>query len=605
MKKSWGALLLAAALCLAQGCRQVKEATGLSVVPKSLRDVPAERLAFRFEPDVDAEKLPPNLRHDEPEEPAAAIRTAFETQRPEDALIRTVVDPSGMRALVLYGTSATDTDFRIDLYNTTGQFIRNVLPPDLTGVFPAEVAWSPDGAAILFSGVRTPTPQATPEPPGLAPAPPGLAPSPIPGVAPDAQPTPTAAPLIPSTQTFRTEQVYVGDRDGYGLHPVTAREGLIYFKLAWSPDGRAVAALACKEDEWEAQRREGNPHAGRPRIVTLEGQERLLDDRATPVEPVWSPDGSKVATAFEYDVAVYDAGGGRPTGAGLSLREPLRAASADYDARVFKKAEPAAKPAAQPQQPQPPSEAVLISLNPFVRLEWVEPETLYAQTAFVHIYHDEPVFKYPRWHVIHVSPQAAVLGRLRLPADERSDPPFMDFRSVPEIYEHIDRTRARLLAAVEGLSDGQQTYSPAPGRWSVAELVEHLSIVEGNVAGLLGRLLGKAEESAAAAPPPAPDLFNDPVSIEEFVERSRAVKLEAPERVRPAGLPLADSLARLKDSRAALHSLRPRVERADGRALRFPHPAWGPLDLYQWLLFVGAHEDRHLAQIEALKQTMK
>jgi hypothetical protein len=178
----------------------------------------------------------------------------------------------------------------------------------------------------------------------------------------------------------------------------------------------------------------------------------------------------------------------------------------------------------------------------------------------------------------------------------------MDFSSVPEIYEHIDRTRARLLSAVEGLSEGQQGYTPAPDRWSIAELVEHLSIVEGNVAGLLGKLVGKAEESGAGEA--AAEEF-DPVSIEEFVERTRNLKLEAPERIRPTGLPLADSLARLRDSRATLHDLRPSIERADGRALRFPHPAWGPLDLYQWLLFIGAHEDRHLAQIEALKETMK
>lgn len=401
------ALLLAAVLLTAPGCKSIRETTGLSVVPKSLRDVPAERLAFRFEPDLPEDKLPEYLRRDEPEEPAAAIRTAFETQRPDDALIRTVLDPSGMRALVLYGTSATDTDFRIDLYNTTGQFIRNVLPADLTGVFPGEVEWSPDGANIVFSGVRTPTPQTTPEPPNAAPAaPPDL--SQPPAATADAQPAPTAAPIIPSTQVFRTEQVYVGDRDGYNLRPVTAREGLIYFKLAWSPGGQQIAALACKEDEWEAQRREGFPHAGRPRLLTLDGQERLLDDRATPVEPAWSPDGSKLATAFEYDVAVYDAGGGQPTSAGLSLREPLHAASTDYDARVFKKGEPAAPPPTQP----PTSDTVLISLNPFVRLEWVDPETIYAQTAFAHIYHDEPVFKYPRWHVLHVSPQAAVLSQL-------------------------------------------------------------------------------------------------------------------------------------------------------------------------------------------------
>jgi DinB family protein len=177
----------------------------------------------------------------------------------------------------------------------------------------------------------------------------------------------------------------------------------------------------------------------------------------------------------------------------------------------------------------------------------------------------------------------------------------MDFSSVPEIYKHIDRTRARLLSAVEGLSEEQQGFRPAPDRWSVAELVEHLSIVEGNVATLLDKLLSKAEASGAGVAS-AEDF--DPVSIEEFVERTRGVKLEAPERIRPTGRSFADSLARLRESRAALHALRPRVERADGRAIRFQHPAWGLLDLYQWILFVGAHEDRHLAQIEALKETM-
>ena len=54
---------------------------------------------------------------------------------------------------------------------------------------------------------------------------------------------------------------------------------------------------------------------------------------------------------------------------------------------------------------------MLISLNPFVRLAWVAPETLYAQTAYVRFFRNEaaPTFKYQRWHVLHFSPQAAVL----------------------------------------------------------------------------------------------------------------------------------------------------------------------------------------------------
>ena len=177
----------------------------------------------------------------------------------------------------------------------------------------------------------------------------------------------------------------------------------------------------------------------------------------------------------------------------------------------------------------------------------------------------------------------------------------MNYISVAEIFDDIDQTRARLIESVGGLSAGQQSFRPAPEKWSVAEIVEHLSIVERRVARLVAALLDKAEADGQPRPTGAPLA---PVSVAEFVEATRAQKLTAPENIRPTGAALADSLSRLRDSRAALHALRPRLERLDAHALRFPHPAWGPLNLYQWLAFIGAHEARHLAQIEALKETM-
>jgi uncharacterized damage-inducible protein DinB len=177
------------------------------------------------------------------------------------------------------------------------------------------------------------------------------------------------------------------------------------------------------------------------------------------------------------------------------------------------------------------------------------------------------------------------------------------YHAASDIYDEIDRTRARLLAAVEGLTDEQRDFRPSPDRWSVAQLCDHLSIVEGNILKVLNKVLAKAEE--AGAPQAPSDAPFAPVSVAEFVELTRGVKIEAPEAVRPSdSRPVAESLAALRDSRAALHALRPRLERLDAHALRFPHPAWGPLNLYQWLLFVGAHEARHLAQIEALKEAM-
>jgi hypothetical protein len=46
--------------------------------------------------------------------------------------------------------------------------------------------------------------------------------------------------------------------------------------------------------------------------------------------------------------------------------------------------------------------------------------------------------------------------------------------------------------------------------------------------------------------------------------------------------------------------LRDGVIAADGLALgtvQIPHPRLGTLDIYQWLLFVAAHEARHTAQV--------
>ena len=134
----------------------------------------------------------------------------------------------------------------------------------------------------------------------------------------------------------------------------------------------------------------------------------------------------------------------------------------------------------------------------------------------------------------------------------------------------------------------------------MAEIVEHLSIVEGRVARLLSKLVEKLE---ATSPREDGSEFA-PVSLAEFVERARVEKYQAPEEIRPKGAALSDSLASLRESRAALRALAPRAERVEGTLARFPHPVWGPLDLYQWLAFVGAHEQRHIAQIDALKKAM-
>lgn len=184
---------------------------------------------------------------------------------------------------------------------------------------------------------------------------------------------------------------------------------------------------------------------------------------------------------------------------------------------------------------------------------------------------------------------------------ERSHLPPMIYNSVAEIYEANERARARLFECVENLGEGQEALRPTPEQWSIAEILEHVSLVESNVLRLLQAVLRKAEAAGGGARPEGEPFAA--VSIKEFVEQAATRKYNAPETAVPSGsTTIADSLARLEEARAKLDELRPLAERLDCTRMLYPHPAFGPLNLYQWLAFMGVHQSRHRRQIEALKE---
>jgi hypothetical protein len=385
-------------LIFAAGCKSVIERQ--DVRPRVLRDVPARNLAYRLSPDV---SLPNNLANEDATDRDINVANYFAAKRQDDALLRTLSSPDGKRVLALYGTeNEPPSAFRIDLFNSDGEFIRNLVPPDISCVFPETVAWSPDGRFINFIAHKrvmpspSPTPSFQPEP--------------------DATPSPTAsptiAPLFPPVASFYTEQIYICNRDGYDLKPLTTREGLIYFYFTWAPDSHAMVALACKEDEWNAREKQYKLPAGRPRLIMSDGSERLLDDNLTDALPVWSPDASKIATAFDTDVAIYDAGGNTPTQGRVPLGDQLIAASLTYEERsaTKKTGEKAnGKPGASPTPASSSSPTTPPSFNPIVRLEWPSPETLYLKTAYVRVMPSETINTFQRWHLLNLSAQAAVL----------------------------------------------------------------------------------------------------------------------------------------------------------------------------------------------------
>jgi len=180
---------------------------------------------------------------------------------------------------------------------------------------------------------------------------------------------------------------------------------LIYFCFSWAPDNHALAALACKENEWKARAKESRLATGRPRLIALDGKERLLDDQSTESCPVWAPDSSKIATAFNTDVGIYDAATNKPTQARIPLRDELVNASRVYEQKMKKPENQNGKTVSSSTAP---GAEVLASFNPIVKLEWPAPEKLYIQTAYIRLRPYE-AYTFPRWHLVFLSPQAAIL----------------------------------------------------------------------------------------------------------------------------------------------------------------------------------------------------
>jgi hypothetical protein len=162
------------------------------------------------------------------------------------------------------------------------------------------------------------------------------------------------------------------------------------------------------------------------------------------------------------------------------------------------------------------------------------------------------------------------------------------------VVDQLKASREQLLELVDGLTAEEWAFSPAEGRWSAAECLEHVIRVENRVLGLIGK---KLEEDA-----PAPDKTHvDDARIATAV-LDRTARRQAPEPVRPTGQwpDPNDLLAEFRKTRQRTTDFAATTQ-GDLRNYFIPHMALGELDCYQWLMLLSLHGSRHAQQIEEIK----
>jgi hypothetical protein len=161
----------------------------------------------------------------------------------------------------------------------------------------------------------------------------------------------------------------------------------------------------------------------------------------------------------------------------------------------------------------------------------------------------------------------------------------------------LQATHDAFLKSISGLSEKQWRFKPAPDRWSVAEVSEHIAVSESSIFGLVQT---KFMTSPAAPEKRAEVAGKDEIILTRVPDRSH--KAQAPEFLKPTNRwpTEPDVIKAFEESRKATMDY-VRTTNDDLRDHFGQHPAFGTLDCYQWILLISSHSERHTKQIEEVK----
>src|SRR3954471_3981294 len=102
-----------------------------------------------------------------------------------------------------------------------------------------------------------------------------------------------------------------------------------------------------------------------------------------------------------------------------------------------------------------------------------------------------------------------------------------------ELLRHLDANRVVLRAAVDDVPRSLREARPAPDRWSVAEVLEHLTRVEEQLTRLLTSKLSEANAAGTLVPDADTSAVVDPKAHQVVLDRGR--RITAGDRVLPRG----------------------------------------------------------------------
>lgn len=160
----------------------------------------------------------------------------------------------------------------------------------------------------------------------------------------------------------------------------------------------------------------------------------------------------------------------------------------------------------------------------------------------------------------------------------------------------LKETETDVLNSVKGLSEAQLKFKPAANKWSAEDCIKHIAAAEKELWAMAVPVLKQP-----ANPEKRTDIkFTDEQLVKAVEDRSHQSKTSA--ALEPDNSPyksLAEALNAFKENRDKLIVfINSTQENLRNHVVVLPV---GTYDLYQFILLISAHSNRHTQQIEEVK----
>jgi len=180
-----------------------------------------------------------------------------------------------------------------------------------------------------------------------------------------------------------------------------------------------------------------------------------------------------------------------------------------------------------------------------------------------------------------------------MPSQASKARPTMQTDEKAVILNELELGRDAFLEAVRAVPEDLAATSPAPGRWSVVECVEHIAVSEDFL------LTGITQAKPSGAP--VVNARREAAILARGADRTNP--LISPEVGRPTG-----RVTTLADAIESFLAVRERTIRfveaceEDLRAEPMTHPLLGTINCQEALLLIAVHPRRHASQIREITE---